>query len=257
MMSQRKAPGFLASSRLWEVDTLRGYAIIEMMIYHFIWDLNYFGLFRANLLGDPWQWFARSIATLFLFVMGISMTLSFQRERERTGSESLFAKYFRRGAKIFGLGLIVTAGTYFFIGQGFVIFGVLHLLGLSIILAYPFLHLSRWVSLITGLLVIGAGIYVDTLVVTWPWLIWLGVQQAGVYMVDYYPVLPWFGVALIGIFAGFTFYPQGVRSFALPELSDLLPVRGLRFLGQHSLLIYVVHQPILIGLLMALGFGSV
>lgn len=260
-MSQKKAesspPPQLASLRLWEVDALRGYAIIEMMIYHFIWDLNYFGLFRANLLGDPWQWFARSIATLFLFVMGISMTLSFQRERERTGSESLFAKYFRRGAKIFGLGLIVTAGTYFFIGQGFVIFGILHLLGLSIILAYPFLHLSRWVSLITGLLVIGAGIYVDTLVVTWPWLIWLGVQQAGVYMVDYYPVLPWFGVALIGIFAGFTFYPQGVRSFALPELSDLLPVRGLRFLGQHSLLIYVVHQPILIGLLMALGFGSV
>ncbi len=244
------------SSRLWEVDALRGYAIVEMVIYHFIWDLNYFGLFRANLLGGPWQWFARSIATIFLFVMGVSMTLSFQRERARTGQAGLFPKYFRRGAKIFGLGLIITIATYFFIGEGFVIFGILHLLGLSIILAYPFLHLNRWVSLGAGLVAIGAGLYVDTLVVAWPWLIWLGVQQAGVYMVDYYPVLPWFGVALLGIFAGFTFYPGGVRHFTVPDWAGLPAMQGLRFLGRHSLLIYVIHQPILIGGLIALGFGS-
>jgi uncharacterized membrane protein len=82
------------------------------------------------------------------------------------------------------------------------------------------------------------------------------VKQAGIYMVDYYPVLPWFGLSLLGIFTGYTLYPQGVRRFSLPNLAALLPVRGLRFLGRHSLLIYVIHQPILIGLLFALGFGS-
>lgn len=243
-------------SRLWEVDTLRGVAIVLMLIYHFTWDLVYFGLYQANLLAGPWQWFARGIATIFIFVMGISLTLSDTRERQRQGQFPSFKKYLWRGGKIFALGLLVTVGTYFFIGRGFVIFGILHLLGLSIILAYPFLRSSRWVSLVGGLVIIAAGIYVDTWVVSYPWLIWLGVKQAGIYMVDYYPVLPWFGLSLLGIFAGYSLYPQGVRRFALPNLAGLPPVRGLRFLGRHSLLIYVIHQPILIGLLVALGFGS-
>jgi uncharacterized membrane protein len=76
-------------------------------------------------------------------------------------------------------------------------------------------------------------------------------------MVDYYPVLPWFGLALLGIFTGYSLYPQGVRRFSLPDGSAFPPFQALRFLGRHSLLIYVIHQPILIGLLMALGFGSV
>ncbi|MBE7549922.1 MAG: DUF1624 domain-containing protein [Anaerolineales bacterium] len=244
------------SPRLWEVDTLRGVAIVLMLIYHFTWDLVYFGLYQANLLAGPWQWFARGIATIFIFVMGISLTLSDTRERRRLGQPPSFKKYLGRGGKIFGLGLLVTVGTYFFIGRGFVIFGILHLLGLSIILAYPFLRSSPWVNLVAGLVVIVAGIYVDRLVVSYPWLIWLGVKQAGIYMVDYYPVLPWFGLSLLGIFAGYSLYPQGVRHFALPNLAAFPLVRGLRFLGRHSLLIYVIHQPILIGLLVVLGFGS-
>jgi uncharacterized membrane protein len=251
-LGQSANPGW----RIWEVDAVRGVAIIEMIIYHLIWDLNYFGLFQANLLQGPWQWFARSIATIFLVVMGVSLTLSYQRESQRSGPTGLFTKFLRRGAKVFGLGLMITIATYFYLEQGFVIFGILHVLGASMVLAYPFLRLNRWVSLVTGLLVIGAGVYVDTLVVAWPWLIWLGVKQAGTYMVDYYPLLPWFGLALLGIFIGQTFYPQGRRAFALPNLAGILPILGLRFLGRHSLLIYVIHQPILLGLLMALGVNA-
>jgi uncharacterized membrane protein len=238
------------------VDTLRGVAIVLMVIYHFTWDLVYFGLYQVNLLVGPWQWFARGIATLFIFVMGVSLTLTDARERRRLGQPPPFRKYLLRGGKIFGLGLIITIATYFFIGRGFVIFGILHLLGASIILAYPFLRINRWATLIAGVVVIAAGVYVDTLVVSYPWLVWLGVKQGGLYMVDYYPILPWFGLALLGIFAGHSFYPRGVRGFSLPNLAAVPPLRGLRFLGRHSLLIYVIHQPILIGLFIALGFGS-
>ncbi len=242
--------------RLWEVDTLRGLAVVLMVFYHFTWDLNYFGLFEGNLLVGPWQIFARSIATLFLFVMGVSLTLSYNRERRQTDQTFLFTRYLRRGLKIFGLGLIITLATYLFIGRGFVIFGILHLLGVSIILAYPFLHLNRWVTLAAGLLVLGLGFfYVDDLRVSFPWLIWLGVNQGGRYMVDYYPLLPWFGMALLGVFAGYSFYPQGQPRFLLPDLAGVIPVRGLRFLGQHALLIYLVHQPLLIGLLIGLGLA--
>jgi uncharacterized membrane protein len=244
------------STRLWEVDTLRGMAIVTMVFYHFVWDLVFFGLYQANLLTGPWQTFARGIATTFIFVMGVSLTLSYTRECQKTGRTNLFAKYLVRGAKIFGWGLVITVATYFFVGRGFVIFGILHLLGASIILAYPFLHQDKWVSLIAGLLAIGLGTYLNSLVAPHPWLIWLGIPQSGRYMVDYYPVLPWSGIALLGIFAGSLLYPGGQRGFDWPDLGWPLPIRSLRFLGRHSLFIYLTHQLVLIGAFFALGFGS-
>jgi len=231
--------------RYWEVDAARGIAIVLMVIYHFTWDLNHFGLYSGNMLATPWQTFARSIATMFIFVMGVSLTLSYNRLKRKISRKRLLQKNLLRGAKIFGWGLLITLGTYFFIGDGFVVFGILHLLGLSIILASPFLFMPRRVSLIAAVVVIGLGIYAEGLVSPSPWLIGLGVKQAGRYMVDYYPLLPWFGVALLGLFFGFTLYPEGKPAFHLPDLANTPPIRGLTFLGKHSLLIYLIHQPIL------------
>ncbi len=242
-----------ASARLWEVDALRGFAIVLMVIFHFTWDLSYFGVYRGNMLSTPWQTFARSIASTFIFVMGVSMTLRYHRLKA-AGRGGLFWKYLRRGGQIFGLGMLITVVTYFVIGEGFVVFGILHLLGASLVLAYPFLR-SRWASLAGGMALIGAGVVVNRLASPSPWLLWLGVKQFGRYMVDYYPMLPWSGVALLGIFAGYTLYPGGRPRFPLPNLSGTLPVRGLSFLGRHSLLIYMIHQPILLALLIAVGIG--
>jgi len=68
-------------------------------------------------------------------------------------------------------------------------------------------RLNRWISLVAGLACLGLGVYLNRLIVPFPWLIWLGINQSGRYMVDYYPLLPWFGVALLGIFAGRPFMP--------------------------------------------------
>ncbi len=245
------------SNRLWEIDTFRGIAIILMVIYHFTWDLNHFRLYPIeNFLTGPWQIFARSIATMFIFIMGLSLTLSYNRDIQKEGQSLSFSKYLLRGLKIFAWGMAVTVATYLFVGPAFVIFGILHLLGIATIFAYPFLKINRYLSLLTGLLVIAIGIYIEPLLTTSPYFIGLGLRQINRPMVDFYPIFPWFGISLIGIFVGYSLYPHGKRLIGLPDLGDMFLFRALRFLGRHSLLIYLIHQPILIGIFIVLGYGS-
>lgn len=242
--------------RLWEVDTIRGIAVVLMVFYHLMWDLSYFGAYPGSMLTTPWQTFARSIGSTFIFVLGVSLTLRYNRLEPILSQKQLFRKYLVRGAKLLGWGMVITVVTYLVLGRGFVVFGILHLLGISTILAYPFLR-SRWASLVAGLAVIGLGSLVKQFTLLSPWLLWLGVKELGRYMVDYYPVIPWFGIALLGVFVGFTLYAGGERQFDLPDLSRTAPVRGLSFLGRHSLFIYLVHQPIMLAILVLLGIGSI
>ena len=245
-----------ATPRFWEVDTLRGIATILMIGYHLCFDLSFFGAFAADMYSTPWQLVARSIGTTFILLLGVSLTLRYHRLKPELNQRQLFRKYLQRGATIFGWGMVVTVVTYFVLGTGFVIFGILHLLGLSVILGFPFLR-SRWASLAGGVVGIGLGVYLGNVKVFYPWLLWLGVSQFGRLMVDWYPILPWFGFALLGIFVGFTLYPRGIRRFALPDLSHTASIRALTYLGRHSLLIYLIHQPLLLGLLTLVGIVSV
>ncbi len=242
--------------RLWEVDTIRGIAVVLMICYHFIFDLAFFGAYAGNMYATSWQLVARSIGTTFILVMGISLTLRYHRLVPELDQKQLFLKYLQRGATLFGWGMVITVVTYFVLGHGFVVFGILHLLGLSVILAFPFLR-SRWVSLVVGSMAVALGFYLGGLRVVTPWLLWLGVPQFGRHMVDYYPLLPWLGFALLGVFVGLSLYPLGGRRFTLPDLSHTPPVRALSYLGRHSLPIYLIHQPILLGLLILVGVGSI
>jgi uncharacterized membrane protein len=242
--------------RFWEVDTVRGIAVVLMICYHFVFDLYYFGAYSGNMYSVPWQITARSIGSTFIVLMGLSLTLRYHRLEHKLERKQMFPKYLLRGAKLIAWGMVITVVTYFVIGRGFVVFGILHLLGVSTILAFPFLR-SRWASLVTGIVVIGLGFYLNGLRSLFPWFLWIGVKQFGRMMFDWYPVFPWFGVALLGVFVGLTLYPRGSPRFALPDLSHSVPIRALTFLGRHSLPIYLIHQPILLGLLILVGIGSI
>lgn len=233
--------------RLWEVDLARGLAVGGMVIYHLLFDLDFFELVRLDTGSGPWLALARGVAVTFLLLVGISLTLSHSRGVLR-GKRSGFLKYLERGAKIFALGLVITAATRYFLGEAYVRFGVLHLIGLSVVLAYPLVARGR-AALLLGAATITVGLYTRTLTVGFPWLLWLGLRPEGLYTVDYFPLLPWFGVVLLGVFLGNVLYPGYSRTFPPPDMRGSAPVRGGCLIGRRALLVYLVHQPLILAAL--------
>ena len=250
-MMPRQAEGVSAKkgatgngSRFWEVDAARGVAILMMVVYHFTYDLYAFGGYDVDAVSGFWARFADATASLFLLLVGVSLTITAAR------GGGGFRRYLLRGLRIFGYGMLLTA-VFLLFGMGIVAFGILHLIGVSIVLAYPFLNL-RFANLFLGVAVFAAGLYVRAADPTGsPWLLPFGVVPEGWMMPDYRPLLPWFGVVLVGLFLGNVVYGRG-RPAGLPVRSPAV-TRPLLPLGRNSLAIYLVHQPLLVGLLAALG----
>src|SRR5665648_283411 len=198
--------------RFWEIDFLRGIAIIMMVLYHLLYNLHYFAHYNVNVYSGFWMYFARVTATTFIFLVGVSLSVSFSRtEKIHKDKNKLFTKYLRRGLKVFSWGLIITLVTRIFLGKAFVIFGILHLIGISIILAYPFLKLRYWNL----------------------------------------------SIGLVCLFFGNLLYSDYSRRFQLADISFFSGIKILCFLGKHSLLIYLLHQPLIIAVLYLFGMVNV
>jgi uncharacterized membrane protein len=217
-----------------------------MVVYHLTYDLYAFGGYGIEATSGFWARFADATASLFLFLVGISLAISHARsEGDR------FGKYLLRGLRIFGYGMVLTV-VFLVFGMGIVTFGILHLIGVSIVLAYPFLNL-RLANFALGILVFAVGMYVMAQDPSGsPWLLPFGVVPEGWMMPDYRPLLPWFGVVLIGLGFGKVVYGGGNRPRMLPRKTPVA-AQPLLPLGRNSLVIYLVHQPILILLLGLFG----
>jgi uncharacterized membrane protein len=234
------------------VDVARAGAIAMMVVYHLMYDLNFFGGYPIESTSGFWASFADATAGAFLFLVGVSLAISYSRASASRPSRGLFGKYLLRGLRILAYAMALTA-VFLILGMGVVAFGILHLIGLSIILAYPLLR-YRFANLLLGLSLIAVGLYmrIEGLSSESPWLLPFGVVPENLVMPDYRPLLPWFGVVLLGIFAGNVVYGGGRRP-ALFAGKAPAPARLLLPLGRNSLFVYLVHQPILIALLAALG----
>jgi uncharacterized membrane protein len=237
--------------RFWEVDAARGVAIAMMVVYHLTYDLDYFGGYDIESTSGFWARFADATASAFLFLVGVSLAISYSRASAARPGRSLFGKYLLRGIRILAYGMVLTV-VFLVFGMGVVAFGILHLIGLSIILAYPLLK-YRFANLFLGLSVITVGLYmrIEGFSSESPWLLPFGVVPENLMMPDYRPLLPWFGVVLLGVFAGNVVY--GGKRPALFAGKAPVIARPLLPLGRNSLFIYLIHQPILVALLAALG----
>jgi len=240
------------SRRFWEIDATRAVAILMMVTFHAVYDLDHFGSADIGATSGFWQMFAQATASLFLLLVGISLTLSHSRASRRLGGKTLPLKYLKRGFRIFLYGMAITVVTWLFLPDGIILFGILHCIGLSIILAYPLLGRPR-LALPLGLVCIAAGIVVSNVEAGTNLLLWLGVRTGDMYMFDYFPLLPWLGVVLLGVFTGSMLYPDGERRFHPPDVTGW-PMAGLlSWMGRHSLAIYLAHQPVLVVVLAAAG----
>lgn len=235
--------------RYWEIDALRGVAIVMMVIFHLLWDFWSFRIMPDIILyAGFWKYFQRTCAITFLLLVGVSLTVSYQRVKQKQkGRKPGWDKFFWRGLRIFGVGMCFTLFGWL-TGFGYVHIGILHLIGLAIILSYPLLE-YRWVNLILWVIFVIIGGIVLRTPLTHNWLLYLGLHRPDYYPLDYFPLFPWLGVVLLGVFFGNTLYGNHGRIFYLPDWSKIFPISLLRFLGRHSLLIYVIHQPLLIALL--------
>jgi uncharacterized membrane protein len=236
------------SSRLWEIDSARGIAILMMIVFHTVFDLSFFAISPVDVATGFWRYFAYATASLFLLIVGVSLIVSHARAAAKLSGFSLTKKFFLRGAGIFGLGLVVTLATWLYLHEGYVVFGILHLIGISVILSPLFFRFKK-MNILFGLVCIPAGWIISGM--SGPSLLLpLGIIPAGFTSVDYTPLFPWFGMVLIGMGIGEYLYAGGMRQFSIRQLPDFF-IRPLTFLGRHSLVIYLIHQPVIILLLAA------
>jgi len=234
--------------RIWEIDFLRGIAIIMMIAFHVLYYINFFNIYYVNLSTFLFLIFNYSIGTIFLLLVGISLTISYSMAKTKLTERGLKFKYLKRGLRIFLLGLLITCVTWYFLVEGFVIFGVLHCIGISIILSYQFLK-YRFLNLVLGIICIIIGFLLYDLEFDFYWLVWLGFKPYGFYTIDYFPILPWFGVILIGIYLGNNLYVKRKRTYYIKDLTGNVIVRFLMYLGRHSLIIYFLHHIILLSII--------
>jgi uncharacterized membrane protein len=231
-----------APPRLAVIDGLRGFALCLMIVYHFSFDLVWFKILQADFNHDPfWLGFRGVIVTLFLGLVGVSLVLA-QRAHPGQGA------FWRRVALIAVCAGLVSGVSYVTFPKTFITFGVLHCIAVSSILARPLVNWPR-LALLFGIAIIAIGNLVHLPAFDAPWLNWVGLMTHKPPTEDYVPLLPWLGVVLFGIGIGDWLLAR--ERGAMLSLSRVTPA-WLAWMGRHSLLIYLVHQPVLVGILRVL-----
>ena len=253
----------MAPGRFERIDALRGFAMVWMTLFHFCFDLNNFGHIKQDFYSDPfWTWQRTCILSLFLFTAGFSQAVAVHQGQN-------WQRFWRRWSQIAVGALLVTAGSYWMFPKTFIYFGVLHGMLVMLIIIRMTASLGHWLWVI-GAIVVAAGwlarqvtLPSDTAsLLNGKALNWIGWVSHKPYTEDYVPLLPWLGVMCWGAATGYWAMRNKVQWLASTDLSPTglaatrkpAVMRGLTKLGQWSLSYYMLHQPIMIGGLMALAW---
>lgn len=249
------------NKRFAELDLLRGLAVLGMIVFHAFYVLDFYSVLQNEMYEGGFLLLARTVQIGFIGLTGVSLALSYLRSNAKGESMHAFRmKHIKRGLIVIGLGFLITLMTLFFIPDRFVRFGILHMLGLGIVFFAFFAH-KKYLSLALGvgfifatLLIKGTFTYSGALGYVWYALGLTGYGKGNA--IDYFPVLPWFALISFGAFFGHLLYGKNPRKGFL----DCKTPSAILFLSKHSLIIYLIHVPLIIVVFLifnVLDFGAI
>ena len=244
----RAYTSWMTPQRIDAIDTLRGLAMVWMTLFHFSFDLNHAGVWPQDFYTDPWWTWQRScIVSLFLFCAGFSQALV-------VAQGQTLQRFMRRWLQVAGCALLVSLGSWWMFPQSWIYFGILHGMAVMLLLVRMTMAWGQYLWL-AGLLAVASKFFVAWLLVRWgsadvlawmnaPVLNCLGWITQKPITEDYVPVFPWLGVMWWGAASGMWL----AKPARLSWLACLPAWRPLVLLGRWSLSYYMLHQPVLIGL---------
>jgi uncharacterized membrane protein len=198
-----------------------------MIVFHSVFDAGLFGIVNVPFLGSPyWIGFAKFIVSLFLLCVGMGLVLVHKRA---TRWDVVWKRFYTLG----GWALAITIVTYLLLPEHAIVFGALHCIAVTSVAGVVFVRRPRLALALAGLIVASNLIFDPDLL---PLSDWLHVAP-----MDDVPFYPWFSVVLLGI------YLESINVHKLPVKENGF-TKGLEVLGRHSLKIYLIHQPILVGI---------
>ena len=250
--AQRLTSGMpLAAGRFDAIDSLRGLAIVWMAAFHFCFDLNYFGWIRQNFAIDPvWTWQRTAIVSLFLFCAGLGQAIAVHQGQS-------WPRFWRRWAQVALCALLVSAGSWWMFPKTFIYFGVLHGIAVMLIVVRLTAGWGHWLWWLGALAIAmkfiaihAHGESASLQFLNEKAFNWLGLVGRKPRTEDFVPLLPWLGVMWWGMAAGSWLLRQ--RRHWL-ERAPAHP--WLAMLGRWSLSFYMLHQPVLLGLMSLVAWG--
>jgi len=233
-MSHALPPPSVRDDRL---DALRGLAMVWMTVFHFSFDLQHYGFFRADFYTDPfWTWQRSCIVSLFLLCAGMGQAVALAQGQG-------WPRFWRRWRQVAGCALLVSVGSWFMFPRSFISFGVLHGMALMLLLLrWGLPRLGQRALLGLALACLLLPVLVQHPFFDSRWTNWMGLVTHKPVTEDYVPLLPWLGPMLLGAALARWLAPR----LGAPARSG--PLRSaLALLGRWSLSYYMLHQPVLIG----------
>jgi len=221
-------------NRFCEIDIVRGFALVLMVIYHLFYDLDYFGLFPLD-----HKLYAQTVVIvpiLFITIVGVSLSLSSSK------------KILRNSLLILVCALYLSLLSFEILPSQPIYFGILHCIAISMLLCIPLLKVNPKILFVGSLVVLVTAFVIsfhipEVNVVTYA----LGIHNQQIPSIDYFPLLPWFGYTLLGLSIGKILYKDRKRQFNLPKIFQ--KKNPLIIPGKHSLAFYLAHQPVLVVIL--------
>ena len=229
-----------SSRRIHAIDAARGIALIAMAVYHFTWDLDFFGYVRPGLsTTGGWAIFAHLIAGSFLFLAGYSQWMAH-------GTNLRMRSFLKRLGILVLAALAITVVSWFTTPDAVIYFGILQTIAVASVIGLAFLRVPALVTLAVAVIAVIVPHYLKFDALNPRYLAWIGMAAHPHSSNDYVPLLPWIGPFLAGIAVSKVSLGWLKRQKQVPQGENILT-----FFGRHSLIFYLLHQPILFGIVYA------